>query len=258
MSMLLAAEVWSAVRRDLANFMAHLEPPATVLQDDAVLVLTGGPTADFNFAIINASPNAAPLLRECARRVDAAGVPALFMLPSAIAADLAPVAVDAGLSEAGTAPLMYLDRASITPDTVSFQVHRVEDAAQMQVVADLIASAFALDREWVARTFAAPWLLGAPGVEFWIATTDAEPCSAVTCLRSSPSVGIWSMATAPEHQRKGAGRALLQSVLRRYRDDCFYLIATPPGKPLYDALGFTTIDDVAVWTMGHSEQFAQH
>ena len=46
MSMLLAAEVWSAVRRDLANFMAHLEPPATVLQDDAVLVLTGGPTAD--------------------------------------------------------------------------------------------------------------------------------------------------------------------------------------------------------------------
>ena len=36
----------------------------------------------------------------------------------------------------------------------------------------------------------------------------------------------------------------------------FYLIATPAGKPLYNALGFRTVDDLRLFIAGHSEQFA--
>jgi len=196
----LAAEVWSAVRHDLAQFALGLDPPAALVRDDALLVLTGGPTADFNFAIIDTTPNAAPALREFVSRVQTAGVPALFMVPSAAGGELAQV----------------------------------------------------------ARTFAAPSLLQAPGVEFWAATADGEPYSTLTCLRHHGPVGIWSMGTLPEHERKGAGRELLHGAVRQHLGDGFYLIATPPGKPLYDAVGFTTIDEIAIWTLRHSEQFAPH
>jgi GNAT superfamily N-acetyltransferase len=69
------------------------------------------------------------------------------------------------------------------------------------------------------------------------------------------------MATAPARQRQGAGRALLEAVLRRHRADGnsrFYLIATPAGRPLYEALGFQTVDDLTLYIAGHSEQFASH
>ena len=67
------------------------------------------------------------------------------------------------------------------------------------------------------------------------------------------------MATAPARQRQGAGRALLQAVLRELGGDGntrFYLIATAPGKPLSDAMGFTTIDDLTIYIAGQSQQFA--
>ncbi|MBV9597111.1 MAG: GNAT family N-acetyltransferase [Chloroflexi bacterium] len=67
------------------------------------------------------------------------------------------------------------------------------------------------------------------------------------------------MATAPEHQRRGAGRAVLQAALDYHHAqgaDAFYLVATPAGKSLYDAVGFETVDDLAIWVTGHSAQFA--
>ena len=51
------------------------------------------------------------------------------------------------------------------------------------------------------------------------------------------------MATLPEHQRKGMGRALLTRVIDDYRRrgvERFYLGATEAGRPLYASLGFET------------------
>ena len=39
--------------------------------------------------------------------------------------------------------------------------------------------------------------------------------------------------------------------------EAFYLIATPPGKPLYDSLGFTTVEEFPIWVAGESEQFGE-
>jgi predicted acetyltransferase len=63
------------------------------------------------------------------------------------------------------------------------------------------------------------------------------------------------MGTPPEHQRKGAGRAVLTHALRHHRQrggDLFYLYATAAGQTLYSRVGFTTIADVPTWVRGHS------
>jgi len=65
------------------------------------------------------------------------------------------------------------------------------------------------------------------------------------------------MATPPEHQRKGAGRALLEYVIQHQRHrgaTRFFLCATQAGYPLYDRVGFRTVSDCAVWVAGHSTQ----
>jgi predicted N-acetyltransferase YhbS len=65
------------------------------------------------------------------------------------------------------------------------------------------------------------------------------------------------MATPPEHQGKGMGRALLTRIIERLRHEGvgrFYLFATDAGFPLYTSLGFVTLAEDAAWVKGHSTQ----
>ena len=120
-------------------------------------------------------------------------------------------------------------------------------------VADLVSAAFELDRDWVGRTFCSSALLPARAVSFFLASKDGEPYSAVTTTASGADVGIWSMATSPNHLRQGAGRAVLLAAIEHHRGlgaTTFYLIATPSGKPLYDSLGFKTVDEFPMWVKG--------
>jgi len=57
------------------------------------------------------------------------------------------------------------------------------------------------------------------------------------------------MATPQESQRSGAGRALLTEVMARHRASgtrLFYLGATEAGYPLYERLGFRTVETMAI------------
>ena len=54
---------------------------------------------------------------------------------------------------------------------------------------------------------------------------------------------IADMATQPAHQRRGLGRCVLEDLLGRIRaaappDPYITLMADPPGRRLYDAVGF--------------------
>jgi predicted N-acetyltransferase YhbS len=65
------------------------------------------------------------------------------------------------------------------------------------------------------------------------------------------------MATPPDRQGQGWGRALLSGVIDQLRSDGVervYLFATAEGFPLYRSLGFDTIAEEAAWVKGHSTQ----
>jgi GNAT superfamily N-acetyltransferase len=74
-------------------------------------------------------------------------------------------------------------------------------------------------------------------------------------LTHAGAAPLMSMGTAADRQRQGAGRAVLEAAIAQHRAEAFYLVATESGKPLYDAVGFETIDELAVWVVGQSEQF---
>lgn len=63
---------------------------------------------------------------------------------------------------------------------------------------------------------------------------------------------IADMATLPEHQRRGLGKLVLTTLLRRIHehapaDAYITLLADPPGIPLYTSLGFEPTPSLGMW-----------
>ncbi len=255
------ARLWTAARRDLAMFFSYIDGAEMVLRRNAFIGLTGGPAADFNMALFDEDPDDLAVFDNFMSTVNATGVSAVVMLSGAAGRRLAPVAKAKGLIEAGTAPLMV--RSGALPDTSAseFVTKRVTEPGEMSIFGDLAASAFAMDRAWVDRTFAAASLLDAPAMAFYVAYRGDVPMSAVCSSGAGPTVGIWTMSTPPDKQRQGAGRAVLLAAMQDHVEsggETFYLIATAAGKPLYDNLGFKTVDELSIWLVGESSQFPAH
>jgi N-acetylglutamate synthase-like GNAT family acetyltransferase len=263
----LPADLWAAARRDLLALFGYVENADVRLKGNALLGLSGGPTADFNMALIDDDGNA---LSEFADRVTKAGLPTTFMLSSACAKRLGPIAKEKGLVKVGNAPLMALGVGQMSSPLAGevarsaggepqarhgFAIEHVTNEKSLGAVADLVSAAFELDRAWVGRTFCSNTLLESPTLSFFLASKEGEPCSAVTTTAGRTTVGIWSMATSPNHLRQGAGRAVLLAAMEHHRTlgaTMFYLIATPSGKPLYDSIGFTSVDEFPIWVAAGS------
>jgi ribosomal protein S18 acetylase RimI-like enzyme len=63
---------------------------------------------------------------------------------------------------------------------------------------------------------------------------------------------IYVLATDPDRQRNGAGRALLTSVMNGIADrgvDAFALLASSEGRPLYESMGYEVIDPAEFWIL---------
>jgi len=256
-----AASLWSAARRDLAMFFSYIDGAETVLRGSAFVGLTGGPAADFNMALFGEDPDDLAVFDDFVSRMSATGLSALAMMSSVAAPRFVSVAKAKGLIEAGTAPLMVRSGRLPEQRATEFFTRRATEAHEMSLFTDLAASAFAMDRSWLARTYAAPSLLDAPALGFYVAYRGDVPMSGVCTSGAGSTVGIWTMSTPPEKQRQGAGRAVLVAAMQdhlRRGAETFYLIATPAGKPLYDSLGFKTVDELSIWLVGESSQFPAH
>jgi hypothetical protein len=162
-----AASLWSAARRDLAMFFSYIDGAETVLRGSAFVGLTGGPSADFNMALFGEDLDDLAVFDDFVSRVNATGLSALAILSGAGNRRLGPVAKAKGLIEAGTAPLMATS-GPVHGATSEFVTKRAKEARDMSTFGELAASAFAMDRSWVDRTFAAASLVDAPALRFYI------------------------------------------------------------------------------------------
>jgi hypothetical protein len=212
-------------------------------------------------ALFGEDPDDLAVFGDFVTRVKATRVSALAMVSGAAAGRFSPAAEAKGLINAGTAPLMV--RSGNLQDTPAseFVTKRATSAQEMSIFAALAASAFAMDKEWLDRTYAAAALVDAPALGFYITHRGDVPMSAVCTSGAGSTVGVWTMSTPPEKQRQGAGRAVLVAAMRDHLKrgaETFYLIATAAGKPLYDSLGFKTVDELSIWLVGESSQFPAH
>jgi GNAT superfamily N-acetyltransferase len=227
------------------GFVGRIEPGAG-------LALTGEAAADFNMLVLGQTPRAQGVLEEAVALASARRLPMVAFVAPPLAVALGEAATWLGLKAAGSAPLMAFEPEGPIAPGKPCEVRRVGDAAAAAVSGDLVADAFALPRDAVARALEVAWLQDA-GAHAYVAEIEGQPMSSVTATPHGATVGIWCMATPADRQGRGAGRALLTRVLEQHRlagARRFYLFATAAGRPLYESLGFRVVADYALWVLG--------
>jgi GNAT superfamily N-acetyltransferase len=95
-------------------------------------------------------------------------------------------------------------------------------------------------------------VLGIDGWQVWLGYRDGVPASAAYTYHDGVSVGVYQVATLPEHRGHGVARSIMSTILRTYQDDLVTLTATDHGRPLYDALGFETVSAAVWWRPNHT------
>lgn len=216
-----------------------------------VLGLIDEPAADFNRLILGEDPQAEGLLVRAAALAQARGRPLVATMSPRAADALAPVATRLGFARVGAAPLMVLRAGTPVQPGRPMKVVRALGPELAQVAGDLIASAFDTPRDVIARCIDV-CMTPTAGVETYIAWGDDGPMCTVSVTPTGDTGAITLMATPPEHQRKGAGRALLSHVIDDYRRrgmTRFHLGATEAGRRLYESLGFEVVADLPVWLL---------
>ncbi|MDP3853933.1 GNAT family N-acetyltransferase [Phenylobacterium sp.] len=237
--------------RALASQMIATPGAEVQMTRSCILGLTDEPLADHNRLTLGADPDAEGFLIRSVARAKERGRPLTAVVSPHVAQSLAPVATRLGFTAVGTAPLMVL-----RPD-VPVQPSRPTDIVRalgpelVGVAGDLIAAAFNEPRDVIARCIEVS-MTETSGVETYIAWGDEGPMCTVSVIPTGDTAGITLMATPPEQQRKGMGRALLSQVIGDYRRrgvERFHLGATEAGRPLYASLGFELVADLPVWIL---------
>ena len=218
---------------------------------NGVLGLTGEPSPDFNRLTLGAGPDSEAFLVSSVGRARERGLPLVVVMSPQAERALAPVAAKLGLTLAGTSPLMVLRPGTPVTPSRPVKITRALGPELTAIAGDLAAAAFDSPRDVLARCIDV-CVTGTAGVETWIAWDGDRPISAVTVTPTGDTAGISLMATPPEHQRKGMGRALLTQVMADYRGRGiarFHLGATEAGLRLYESVGFETLASLSAWLL---------
>ena len=216
-------------------------------------VLSGGPSPDVNIALVwSAAPQAAQRALDLVADV---GAPALLNL----AGDANAQALSDEWQQLGTMPFMAVDLEA-TPTRADRRVRRA-GAADVAAAVDLLAESYGMPPE-IASIAVKPVVAGRPPdspMAFWLLEDEGAAVSTVMTSQVDDIVSVWCMGTPERYGRRGYARALLAHVLGAAVEAgaTFGLLgATPAGKPLYDATGWSTLEEWRLYVNAESVQFS--
>jgi GNAT superfamily N-acetyltransferase len=219
------------------------------LSSGAALILSQEMVADFNCILIDSNTYAEKQLREYDQIIRTKNIPYVALLTERVADEVTPIAQELGLQYVEKTPLMIYHPQALHTINDKYQVEQVKNEHDLITSNRIIASAFELPFSAVNRAYGVR-MLDLPGVSVFFAKNNGIPISSVITAQIGTSIGIWAMATDPEHIRQGAGNALLSYVINYHYSrgaTIFYLSASSAGKRLYENIGFRKVSNISFW-----------
>lgn len=217
----------------------------------AIAMVTGLPVPTLNgvwaYGQAAESKDLAMLLAD----VTETGVPYCIQGRSADRERLGALAAESGLSPESDIPLMVLDDAS-----------RLSEATALPGldIRELSADEYDLHAEVAAAGFEAPIeiflsltqrLRDVVGVRIYVGSVDGVNVSTALSVRTPDGVvGVFNVATPPNHRRHGYGAAVTSRVVADATATgapWAWLQSSERGLPVYEGLGFRTVEAWPCW-----------
>jgi GNAT superfamily N-acetyltransferase len=242
--------LWSTFAEHAALVMSGGRAPARASGPGWFAVITGEDHPELNECALTSRATGADA-RALVEVIAAARVPALLSVASSACAEVErPLAAAGFVRGPAPEPLMWCPQRP-EADVAELQVREVRSPRDRDRAIALIADAHAMDPVSAGRALA-PLPDPAGRVAAWLALAGDEPVS-VVWTSAGRRIGVWEMMTPARHRRRGAGRAVLTQALARLwtgHTEGAFLWSTPAGRPFYESVGFTPVDEAASWTLG--------
>ncbi len=184
-------------------------------------------------------------------QVAATGLPHCLQARPGVAERVHDQASARGMEAEEHIPLMVLEdpRELVTSTAAAALSIRELRPAEAAAHARLAAAGFEAPAEPFLQLMTSS-VLASPGIRCYLGEVDGEPVTTGLGLTLGPFVGIFNVATLPEHQRRGYGGAV---TARAVADgvaagaDWAWLQSSAVGYPVYERLGFRTVEDWRCW-----------
>lgn len=246
-----AESLWPTFAEHLRRLYPRGVAPGERIGPGWCAVATGEPHPDLNLGVLTAAAtrsDAAALVSY----FDERGVPAAVSVASALDSDVSEVLTDAGYERAPQREaLMWCSQPPVASD--GFRIDPVAGADEAAIAIAMVAEGHGI--EAVDRVIDQTPYPERP-VTAWLAWDGDRPLS-VVWLTAGSRIGVWAMMTPPANRRRGAGRAVLSAALARTwspTTEGSFLWSSPMGRPLYESLGYTALDECSIWVLGGTEE----
>lgn len=134
------------------------------------------------------------------------------------------------------------------------EVRRVTGYSTRLAFCDIGADCFHVPPAWFREIFLleSVWRNGFAG---YVAYLNGQPVATAATVASDGVIGVYNVATLPEHRGRGYGEAVMRFALdqARLETGCERTIlqSTEQGFPLYLEMGYRTVTTVAVYASGN-------
>jgi N-acetylglutamate synthase len=143
----------------------------------------------------------------------------------------------------------------VTPDELrdadvpELQIIQVKTADGMAQALAVVAEGFGVSAELFAPLYDLAFL-ELDGAAFYVGRVGASDVTTGTGLTTGDAVGIFSIATPPDHRGRGYGAAITAAAVRegfRAGAEFAWLQSSPSGYPVYHRLGFRTVETYVLY-----------
>ncbi|MBZ5608844.1 MAG: GNAT family N-acetyltransferase [Acidobacteriia bacterium] len=160
----------------------------------------------------------------------------------------APLILDRwGLRLLTQAPGMYAAHL-LPPDRAlpSVEVRRVDDERTRTAFAEIMSTAFEIPHSVSASIYGSEraWCSGFQG---YVGFENGRAVTSAASTMTTDAIGLYSVATLPQHRRRGFAEAIMRQVLERAATQPTVLQSTSSGLSLYEKMGYRTVTDFAVY-----------
>jgi GNAT superfamily N-acetyltransferase len=192
------------------------------------------------------------LVREMLPTVLESGLPCLFQGRAELQAPLTAIAGAFGLVPGEDVPLMMLVNApkQVRSQPGPLPTFRELATEERHLSAELLAAGFEAPLELMSQLI--ELFHSAPNFRMHLAEVGGVPVATSASVFTEPdAVGIFDVATPPEHRRHGYGAAVTAHAVQAGLASgatWAWLQSTPDGYYVYERMGFRTVENWLTWT----------